>query len=161
MADNVSFKAFLKDQENEEENEFRRFSVDRNVSTSFSYLEEKLKVVFPQLKQRIFSVSWTDEDGDLVKIAADEGLIIALTEMSGPIYKLIANVKSPKQSKSEQKDLIQETQINTGVTSDENKKNQPTEGHQSKRDNSDLTQLVENAVKEMKAEIMELKDKVD
>ena len=54
--------------------------------------------MFPQLKQKIFSVNWTDEDGDMVTIATDEELIIALTEMPGPVYKSIIDVKSPKKT---------------------------------------------------------------
>ena len=50
--------------------------------------------MFPQLNQKIFSVTWTDEDGDMVTIATDEELIIALTEMPGPVYKLKVDVKS-------------------------------------------------------------------
>jgi hypothetical protein len=46
MAENVSFKVSLKDAG---ENEVRRFVVDRDVSTSFTYLQEKLCAVFPQL----------------------------------------------------------------------------------------------------------------
>jgi len=73
MADSVSFKVVLK-----EENELRRFMVDKEVSTSFSYLQEKLCLVFPQLKQKIFSITWKDEDEDMVTISTDEELIIAL-----------------------------------------------------------------------------------
>jgi len=91
-AESVSFKVFLKDKENAEE--VRRFVVDKDVSTSFTYLQEKLCAVFPQLKQNIFSVNWTDEDGDNVTIGMDEELIIALTEMSGPVYKLIVLIKN-------------------------------------------------------------------
>jgi len=89
MADTVSFKVYLKDQEEE----VRRFVIDKEVSTSHDYLMEKLKTVFPQLKRLNFSVSWTDEDGDNVTIANDEELIIALTEMSGPLYKINVVVK--------------------------------------------------------------------
>merc|ERR1739838_554552 len=115
MSDNVSFKVFLKDQQNEGCDEVRRFVVDKNVITSFSYLQDKLCVVFPQLKQKIFSVSWTDEDGDKVTIATDEELIIALTEMPGPVYKLVANVKSQKARANVNKDSQQESQIHPGV----------------------------------------------
>merc|ERR1711892_349767 len=100
MTDNVSFKVFLKDSNNGGENEVRRFVVDKDVSTSYTYLHEKLCAVFPQLKLKIFSVSWTDEDGDTVTIAMDEELIIALTEMPGPVYKLVVNVKSQKKEET-------------------------------------------------------------
>ena len=93
MADSVSFKVVLK-----EENELRRFMVDKEVSTSFSNLKEKLCLVFPQLKQKIFSISWIDEDGDMVTISTDEELIIALTEMAGPVYKLSVNITNKKKT---------------------------------------------------------------
>jgi hypothetical protein len=131
MSDNVSFKVFLKDQENGGEHEVRRFVVDKAVSTSFTYLQEKLCVVFPQLNHKIFSVSWTDEEGDMVTIAMDEELIIALTEMQGPVYKLVVNVKSQKKSENTKNDSQQESQIHPGVTCDACEK-QPIEGYRYK-----------------------------
>jgi len=110
MAESVSFKVVLKD-----ENEWRRFVVDKEVSTSFSYLQEKMCLVFPLLKQKIFTISWTDEDGDMVTIASDEELIIALTEMSGPVYKLIINIKSEKKSEDISS---KESQIHPGIVCD-------------------------------------------
>merc|ERR1711994_1028118 len=94
MGDNVSFKVFLK---NDNEQEVRRFVIDKNVSTSYEYLLEKLRVVFPQLQGAVFSVCWTDEDGDHVTITSDEELIIALTEMAGPLYKLTVAVRKAVQ----------------------------------------------------------------
>merc|ERR1711874_695682 len=58
MGDNVSFKVFLK---NDNEQEVRRFVIDKNVSTSY------------------------------------EELIIALTEMAGPLYKLTVTVRQAVQ----------------------------------------------------------------
>merc|ERR1712154_198645 len=52
---------------------------------------------FPQLQGAVFSVCWTDEDGDHVTITSDEELIIALTEMAGPLYKLTVNVRKAVQ----------------------------------------------------------------
>jgi len=134
MGETVSFKVFLKDSESAGNDEVRRFVLDRDVSTSFTYLQEKLCSVFPQLKQKNFSISWTDEDGDSVTIGLDEELIIALTEMPGPLYKLVVNVKSqkkeenPKQGKS---DSSSENQIHPGVTCDSCEK-QPIEGYRYK-----------------------------
>merc|ERR1711874_39757 len=122
-ADSVSFKVVLKD-----ENELRRFVVDKEVSTSFSYLQEKMCLVFPQLKQKIFTISWTDEDGDMVTIATDEELIIALTEMPGPVYKLIVNIKSEKKSEDVSS---KESQIHSGVVCDACEK-APIVGHRYK-----------------------------
>merc|ERR1712211_223977 len=67
MGDNVSFKVFLKTGEEQEE-EVRRFVIDKGASTSYDYLVGKLEVVFPQIKTSTFSIHWTDEDGDNVTI---------------------------------------------------------------------------------------------
>merc|ERR1712013_647298 len=123
MAESVSFKVVLKD-----ENEWRRFVVDKEVSTSFSYLQEKMSLVFPLLKQKMFTISWMDEDGDMVTIASDEELIIALTEMSGPVYKLIINIKSEKKSEDISS---KESQIHPGIVCDGCEKT-PIVGHRYK-----------------------------
>ena len=119
MGDNVSFKVFLK---NDNEQEVRRFVIDKNVSTSYDYLLEKLRVVFPQLQGSVFSVCWTDEDGDHVTITSDEELIIALTEMTGPLYKLTVNLKKVKKAAQvfeEEKDAsATEKVVHYGVTCD-------------------------------------------
>ena len=91
MVDTVSFKIILK--ENGKDVELRRILVDKDVVTSFCYLQEKLCLVFPQLKQKTFSIHWTDQDGDIITITDDEQLGIALTEMDGPVYKLFVKVK--------------------------------------------------------------------
>merc|ERR1712154_350733 len=52
---------------------------------------------FPQLQGAVFSVCWTDEDGDHVTITSDEELIMGLTEMAGPLYKLTVNVRKAVQ----------------------------------------------------------------
>ena len=112
MGDNVSFKVFLK---NSEEQEVRRFVIDKNVSTSYDYLLEKLRVVFPQIQGSSFTVAWTDEDGDLVNVSSDEELIIALTEMAGPLYKLTVTVKK---AAAAAKETGGEEAVHHGVTCD-------------------------------------------
>merc|ERR1712236_93137 len=128
-AETVSYKVFLKDKENAEE--VRRFVVDKDVSTSFTYLQEKLCTVFPQLKQKIFSVNWTDEDGDNVTIGMDEELIIALTEMSGPVYKLMVLIKNEEKfgnSGNNHKETTEaKSLIHHGITCDSCEKT-PSEG---------------------------------
>merc|ERR1711915_807155 len=132
-AESVSFKVFLKDKEHAEE--VRRFVVDKDVSTIFTYLQEKLCTVFPQLKQKIFSVNWTDEDGDNVTIGMDEELIIALTEMSGPVYKLIVLIKNEEKfgnSGNNQKETTEaKSLIHHGITCDSCEKT-PIEGYRYK-----------------------------
>merc|ERR1711874_262474 len=98
MGDNVSFKVFLK---NNDEQEVRRFVIDKNVSTSFDYLVGKLRVIFPQIQRSEFTVGWTDDDGDHVTITTDEELIIALTEMAGPLYRLTVTVKKASRAQEE------------------------------------------------------------
>merc|ERR1711915_1022197 len=152
MSETVSFKVFLKDSENAGNDEVRRFVLDRDVSTSFTYLQEKLCAVFPQLKQKIFSVNWTDEDGDNVTIGMDEELIIALTEMSGPVYKLIVLIKNEEKfgnSGNNQKETTEaKSLIHHGVTCDSCEKT-PIEGYRYKCvvcDDFDLCGIVKQLV---------------
>lgn len=99
----VNFKVFLRENSKEPKEaqegtksvqEVRRFQVDKDVSTSFTYLTEKIVSLFPRLRREPFTLSWTDEDGDEVVIGSDDELVIALTEMSGPLYKLSATIKN-------------------------------------------------------------------
>merc|ERR1712215_63539 len=103
MVDTASFKIILK--ENGKDAELRRILVDKDVVTSFCYLQEKLCLVFPQLKQKTFSIHWSDQDGDIITITDDEQLGIALTEMQGPVYKFCVNVKSRKETRAKTEDI--------------------------------------------------------
>merc|ERR1711994_160305 len=96
MSETVSFKVYLTDLTEEGDPEVRRFVVDREVSTSFTYFQQKLIAVYPRLRNKVFAVNWTDMDGDNVTIATDEELIIALTEMTGPLYKMQVVIKGGK-----------------------------------------------------------------
>merc|ERR1711963_1110793 len=118
MADNVSFKVYLKDPSQGEETEVRRFVVDKEVSTSLGYIKEKLVSIFPILADKIFSVSWTDEDGDSITIDTDEELILALTELSGPVYKLTATVRAAKKVEEPQEPGVGANMTHHGVTCD-------------------------------------------
>ena len=98
MVDQVSFKVFLRDLRGESHSEeARRFVVDKGVSTSLHDIREKLTSVFPKLEDVIFSVCWTDEEDDCVSIDTDEELVLALTQMTGPVYKLTIIVKEEKE----------------------------------------------------------------
>jgi len=118
MADNVSFKVYLKDPSQGEETEVRRFVVDKEVSTSLVYIKEKLVSVFPVLAEKLFSVSWTDEDGDAITIDTDEELILALTELAGPVYKLTATVRGAKRVEQPQEPGVGANVTHHGVTCD-------------------------------------------
>merc|ERR1712012_82041 len=118
MADNVSFKVYLKDPSQGEETEVRRFVVDKEVSTSLVYIKEKLVSIFPVLADKIFSISWTDEDGDSITIDTDEELILALTELPGPVYKLTATVRAAKKVEESQEPGVGANMTHHGVTCD-------------------------------------------
>merc|ERR1712226_1192959 len=118
MADNVSFKVYLKDPSQGEETEVRRFVVDKEVSTSLIYIKEKLVSVFPVLAEKLFSVSWTEEDGDAITIDTDEELILALTELAGPVYKLTVTMRGAKRVEQPQEPGVGANVIHHGVTCD-------------------------------------------
>jgi len=118
MGETVSFKVYLKDVGSEDQAEVRRFVVDKEVSSSFTYLEEKLATVYPRLKNELFTVNWTDEEGDNVTIATDEELIIALTEMKGPLYKIQVLVKGGKKSEGAKKSGNMSGETHPNVTCD-------------------------------------------
>jgi sequestosome 1 len=93
----VSFKVTLVSDDSSRKVEVRRFVVDQSASTSLPFLKEKLVSLFPtELRRADAKLSWRDEDGDDVTIGSDEELIIALTEMKGPVYKLEVCVAAPK-----------------------------------------------------------------
>jgi hypothetical protein len=48
-------------------------------------------------------ITWIDNGGDRVTILSDEELIIALTEMKGPVYKLSVDVLSEKEEEGKEK----------------------------------------------------------
>ena len=57
-------------------------------------LQEKLVSLFPgPLRRSNFVLSWVDEDGDNVTVGTDEELVLALTEMAGPTYKITCTIK--------------------------------------------------------------------
>ena len=90
----VSYKVYLYKQEYATPKgpalEVRRIGIDRDVSTSYAYLKEKLVSVFPVLgrTKSQYSIIWQDEENEWITIRTDEELVIALTEMAGPVYKL-------------------------------------------------------------------------
>merc|ERR1711963_1004693 len=85
----VSFKVTLS---NGEEQEIRRFQVDKEVAGSLGYLKQKIAAIFPEFRRGEPVLSWVDEDGDEVVVTSDEELQVALTALTGPVYKLKAKV---------------------------------------------------------------------
>ena len=90
--DKVSFKVYLKTAGSELE--VRRFLIERNTRTDYNLLMEKLWMLFPQLQDSDFSLTWTDSEGDTITVNTNEELSIALTEMPGEPYKLHLTIKS-------------------------------------------------------------------
>lgn len=99
MDDQVPFKVYTFWNEGAQP-EVRRFVVDRNVVSSFAYLQAKIHDIFLKMKDKPFSISWKDEDGDNVKISCDEEVMTMLALASGPLIKLYVHVENgPKEGK--------------------------------------------------------------
>ncbi len=128
MADHpngVHYKATLVRYDVNVSPEVRRFCIDRDVSTNLgkwrhletfvpkpssftslytlfaAYLQGKLVSLFPPLRREQYTVTWTDNDDDTVTIGSDEELVIALTDMKGPVYKVTVIVKDKKRQEKE------------------------------------------------------------
>jgi sequestosome 1 len=119
----VSYKVtLLSNQDNETKSEVRRFVVPQDCSTSMVYLKEKLRSIFGRQLENGMKITWRDEDGDDVCIESDEELVIALHEMTGPLYKLAVVACHQEPVKSAPKDHVQETpvgaEIHPGVVCD-------------------------------------------
>jgi len=83
----VSFKVSLST-EKDPKSQIRRFEVPQDCSTSYIYLKEKLRSIFPQeLENSGFKITWQDQEGDIVTVDTDEELFIAMNEIEGPVFK--------------------------------------------------------------------------
>merc|ERR1711963_530733 len=71
----VSFKVTLS---KGEEQETRRFQVDKEVTGNLVYLKQKIATIFPELRRSEPVLSWVDEDGDEVVVTSDEELKVKL-----------------------------------------------------------------------------------
>ncbi|GBP13174.1 Sequestosome-1 [Eumeta japonica] len=92
MEEQVSFKVFTY-WGDQTQPEVRRFGIDKSIVTSFPYLNAKLQEIFPGLKGKPYSVSWTDGDGDKITMSSDDELMIALIEMASGMVKLNVHCK--------------------------------------------------------------------
>ena len=98
-----------------QESEMRRFTSE-GIGNNFSSLNEKLSSVFPSLKTYNFTLQWTDDEGDEVRITGDEDLATALTEMKGPAYKFIIKTTGKKKEEEKKSTLLES--IHTGIICD-------------------------------------------
>jgi len=92
--------------------EVRRFLISQEICGNFSYLQGKLITVFPTLKNKQFSIFWTDNEGDEVTIASDEDLTIALAELDGPVYKITVKAKYEESMQGSQYTSSEEEETN-------------------------------------------------
>merc|ERR1712110_1032171 len=100
-----------------EEQETRRFQVDKEVAGSLVYLKQKIAAIFPELRRSEPVLSWVDEDGDEVVVTSDEELQVALTALTGPVYKL--KVKLGDKAKDEgNSGMARSAQVHWGVVCD-------------------------------------------
>nr|CAD7443289.1 unnamed protein product [Timema bartmani] len=113
----VSFKVFMNHEGSPDKPEVRRFGIDRDVVSNYSYLREKLQSVFPALVGKVFVVSWKDSDGDNIVISSDDELIIALTEMQMDVRKLYVEARGELQDQQDSS-MMEDSMIHTGVTCD-------------------------------------------
>jgi hypothetical protein len=70
--------------------------------TEFKQRRHTHRHAYEKLNFSYNRITWIDNDGDTVTILADEELIIALTEMKGPVYKLSVDVLSGKEEEGEE-----------------------------------------------------------
>jgi len=109
MVDSVSIKVYCQEGDR---NHIRRFCLDKDDTSSFSHLQEKLDLVFPQIRRHSFSILWTDDEGDMITVSNDEDLKIAFTDMKGPLYKFVIRMVTEGNSSEKQ------VNIHPGITCD-------------------------------------------
>ena len=95
MEEHIQFKINLNIDDGS--HEIRRFLLECKGNATFSSLKKKLQIVFPHLKNETFSVTWQDEDHDVVTVANDEELLIAMNQQKGPVFKFTANTTNIQQ----------------------------------------------------------------
>lgn len=101
MATTLSFKCYLEGKGGEKE--IRRFTLDSDVIGNFTYMQEKIRSIYPQLLRESFIIQYIDDEQDCVTISSDDELVSALMyvkrEASEPfrlIVKLQGSVSASK-----------------------------------------------------------------
>ena len=69
-----------------------RINVEDSEQNKFQYLQTALICKFKKfgLTNDNFEFYWQDSDGDFITISDDDDLALALEELNGPIYELLA-----------------------------------------------------------------------
>merc|ERR1712223_2366688 len=110
----VSFKVTLTKRE---EQETRRFQADKEVAGSLVYLKQKITAIFPEFRRSEPVLSWVDEDGDEVMVTSDEELQVALTALTGPVYKLKVKLEDKAKDEGNSR-MARSAQVHWGVVCD-------------------------------------------
>lgn len=93
MAQQLTVKAYLKRwnaerQQLESVDEIRRFAVDQDVATSFTYLLAKVTSVFPGLNNASISLYWRDVDNDMIAFSSDDELMEAVKNTTDGVLRV-------------------------------------------------------------------------
>merc|ERR1712012_560351 len=87
------------------------------VASSLVYLKQKIAAIFPELRRSDPVLSWVDEDGDEVAVTSDEELQVALTALTGPVYKLKVKL-GDKAEDGGNSGMARSAQVHWGVVCD-------------------------------------------
>jgi len=97
----------------------RRFEVPQDCSTSYLYLKEKLRSIFSdELGASGFTITWQDQEEDIVSVESDEELIIAMQELKGPVYKFTVSSFKASSNGEEQERHHRGGEVHPGVICD-------------------------------------------
>ena len=67
---------------------FRKFNWRKFDGKYFSDLMDMIQHLYKvDNGDLLFRLQWIDSDGDLIQVATDEEMAVALNEMPGPVYK--------------------------------------------------------------------------
>ena len=91
--------------------------MDKEVASSLIYLKQKIAAIFPELRRSEPVLSWVDEDGDEVVVTSDEELQVALTALTGPVYKLKAKLGGKAKDEGHP-GMARSAQVHWGVVCD-------------------------------------------
>ncbi|XP_076619998.1 refractory to sigma P [Colletes latitarsis] len=97
----LSFKLYLTNNDNTVK-EIRRFDTEVDV-VDFEYVCEKIKHIFPQVRDKDFTLSWLDKDKDKIVIRSNHELTVAIKFMFEDC-KLYVNLRPENQEKPTCKD---------------------------------------------------------
>ena len=69
------------------DDKFFEATVDEAIAQDFGKINEKIMELIPWIKKRVYTLTWTDAEGDEINISNDGDLEIALKELAGPNFE--------------------------------------------------------------------------